>query len=61
MQWETSPQQLQNRQYLGVPGKRKRVYVEFLYNLTIIGFYETGAEATELHTSSCDKNSDKLW
>ena len=61
MHWETSIQQLQNYQFFGFPGKRKRGYVEFLYNLTIICFYETGAEATKLHTSSCDKNSDKLW
>ena len=59
MHWETSLQQLrmQNYQYFGL---KKRGYVEFLYNLTITGFYETGAEAIKLHTSSCDKNSDKL-
>ena len=40
---------------------KKRVYGEFIYILTVTGFHKTGAEATKLHTSSCNKNRDKLW
>ena len=52
---------IENSSDLGFPGKWKRVYVKFIYSVTIIGHQETGAEATKLHTSSCDKNRDKLW
>ena len=40
---------------------KKKVYVVFIYSLTIIGHQETATEATKLHNSSCDKNRDKLW
>ena len=42
------------------PWKIKRGYVEFIYSLIIVGYHETEAEVTKPHTSSCDKNRDKL-